>query len=56
MVKFVKLGKPSAKMAKFDENKPFLRCKPLRTEVDEAAKEIADGLNDTTISLDRLKV
>ena len=56
VVKFVKLGKPNNKFARLDEQKPFLKCRPLKTEVIDSAKKIAEGLNDTTISLDRLKV
>ena len=54
VVKYVKLGKASAKVLKTENS--FVPNKPLETKVDQGAKKIADSLNDTSLSLDRLTV
>ena len=58
VVKFVRLGKPTAKVQKMAEKSPFLENKsnPLSTKIDKGAKTIADGLNESTISLEKLQV
>ena len=58
VVKFVRLGKPTAKIQKMAEKTPFLENKsnPLSTKIDKGAKTIADGLNESTISLEKLQV
>ena len=57
VVKFVRLGKPSSKIQKLVQ-KTFLedRTRPLTTKVDKGAKDIADGLNESTLSLEKLQV
>ena len=58
VVKFVRLGKPSSKIQKLVEKQPFLQDKtrPLTTKMDKGANIIAEGINDSSLSLEKLKV